>query len=207
MCEHQHYCYVLSGIGKKKKRHGQKLASRWHSLIAGLFYCVTDCILIQKWSSDAIKAFQFFIASIAFLVNAAFIPFWLTLTRRAWRWAGEEREDRVNGLLRVRGRERRLVRGSDFSGLEAVLIILRTVGEPWRGRRGGGPTLVQIEKTVHDSVVGHSPLLAMVIIRVLEGKKNCKLFSYLVSSLWFGLSSHQNTTYDSNSHELCHQYN
>lgn len=80
-------------------------------------------------------------------------------------------------------------------------------GRTLERQKGGGPTLVQIEKTVHDSVVGHSPLLAMVIIRVLEGKKNCKLFSYLVSSLWFGLSSHQNTTYDSNSHELCHQYN
>lgn len=40
----------------------------------------------------------------------------LTLDRRAWRCTGDERDERVSGLLRVRGRERRLDSGSDLSG-------------------------------------------------------------------------------------------
>lgn len=52
----------------------------------------------------------------------------LTLARRAWTWAGDDRDERVSGLLRVKGRTGCLVGGSCLSG---VLEVPRS----WLGNR------------------------------------------------------------------------
>lgn len=66
----------------------------------------------------------------------------LTLTRRMWRCVGDERDERVSGLLRVKGREGRLVSGSCLSGglevpwswLSARLAVVPKAGAPWKDK-------------------------------------------------------------------------